>query len=84
MTVTRLGHVGLVVADIDAYASFLVDGLGLSETRRDGRSAYFRPWHPPPPNPAHARYEPVCGGIGLTSATSNRSRGCARPSRTQV
>jgi catechol 2,3-dioxygenase len=37
MSVTRLGHVGLVVRDLDRYARFLTDGLGLREIdRRDG------------------------------------------------
>jgi catechol 2,3-dioxygenase len=41
MTVTRLGHVGLVVTDLEAYAEYLVEGLGLTETRRDEGRAYF-------------------------------------------
>jgi catechol 2,3-dioxygenase len=35
MSVTRLGHVGLVVTDVDRYAGFLVDGLGMREVARD-------------------------------------------------
>jgi catechol-2,3-dioxygenase len=36
MTITRIGHVGLVVPDVDRYAAFLVDGLGLHEVAREG------------------------------------------------
>jgi catechol-2,3-dioxygenase len=31
MTITRLGHVGLVVTDIEAYRTFLTDGIGMLE-----------------------------------------------------
>lgn len=41
MSVTRLGHIGLVVTDLDAYAEYLADGLGLAETRREDGRAYF-------------------------------------------
>jgi catechol-2,3-dioxygenase len=41
MSVTRLGHIGLVVTDLDAYARFLVDGLGLTETRRESGRGYY-------------------------------------------
>jgi catechol 2,3-dioxygenase len=41
MSVTRLGHVGLVVTDLDAYTEYLVEGLGLTETRREPGRAYF-------------------------------------------
>jgi catechol 2,3-dioxygenase len=41
MTVTGLGHIGLVVTDLDAYSEYLVNVLGLTETRRDGTRAYF-------------------------------------------
>jgi catechol-2,3-dioxygenase len=41
MSVTRLGHVGLVVTDLDQYAEYLTEGLGLTETRRDEGRAYF-------------------------------------------
>jgi catechol-2,3-dioxygenase len=35
MSITRLGHIGLVVPDVDRYAAFLVDGLGLREVARE-------------------------------------------------
>lgn len=35
MGVTRLGHVGLVVTDVDRYARFLVAALGMREVARD-------------------------------------------------
>ncbi len=38
MSITRLGHVGLVVTDADRYAEFLVDALGMREVSRDGDS----------------------------------------------
>lgn len=41
MSVTRLGHVGLVVTDLDAYTEYLVEGLGLVQTRREDGRAYF-------------------------------------------
>ena len=41
MSVTRLGHVGLVVSDLDEYSRFLTEGLGLAETRREDGRAYF-------------------------------------------
>lgn len=41
MSITRLGHVGLVVTDVDAYAGFLTGSLGLAETRREEGRAYF-------------------------------------------
>ncbi len=41
MSVTRLGHVGLVVTDLDRYSTYLTEGLGLAETRREEGRAYF-------------------------------------------
>jgi catechol 2,3-dioxygenase len=39
--ITRLGHIGLVVSDLDAYSGFLSDALGLRETRRTDSRAWF-------------------------------------------
>ncbi len=39
--ITRLGHVGLVVTDLDRYADFLTDGLGLREVDRTDGVARF-------------------------------------------
>ena len=41
MSVTRIGHVGLVVTDLEAYAEYLTSGLGMVETRREADRAYF-------------------------------------------
>jgi catechol-2,3-dioxygenase len=35
MSIARIGHIGLVVPDVDRYATFLVDGLGLREVARE-------------------------------------------------
>jgi catechol-2,3-dioxygenase len=41
MSVTRIGHIGLVVSDLDGYGEFLTGGLGLTETRREEGRAYY-------------------------------------------
>lgn len=41
MEITRLGHVGLVVADVDGYAEFLVAALGARVTGRDETGTFL-------------------------------------------
>jgi catechol-2,3-dioxygenase len=40
-SITRLGHVGLVVTDLERYATFLTDGIGMFEVDRGEGTARF-------------------------------------------
>ncbi len=68
MSVTRLGHIGLVVRDLDRYAEFLTDGLGLRQIDRQGGVARFGA------NSRHHQVRvtegdaPGCDGIGFDVA----------------
>jgi catechol-2,3-dioxygenase len=65
MSITRLGHVGLVVTDLDRYANFLTEHLGLTETRREEGRAYFALGTRHHQLRVSAGDAPACDGVGF-------------------
>jgi catechol 2,3-dioxygenase len=68
MSVTRLGHVGLVVTDLDAYGEYLREGLGLREVRREGDRAWYGLGSRHHQVRLSAGDAPGCDGIGFDVA----------------